>query len=161
MPPDNRKNYITSSQERITRYALALVLVLISFTTNLTTTIAQTPTTTAKSNQSSFAALPENQRLRIMIKMIKSGNHDQAEQLLIAHPLTGQHSANRTLFLEGLIAKVRKDYDLAAQRFRAALASDPKLTMVRAELAHTLFITEQDDGAKHHLQLLSGRSPNA
>ncbi|HFC04215.1 MAG TPA: DUF560 domain-containing protein [Rhizobiales bacterium] len=103
--------------------------------------------------------MPENIRLRIMLKMIKSGAHDRADYLLKTTPFTGPLSANRTLFLEGLIAKMRKQYDVAIKKFRTVLASDPKLTMVRAELAHTLFITEQDDSAKFQLKLLSGAAP--
>ncbi len=159
MPPRIIAKHLFTNKVHIARYTLGFVLVLLSLITCLSPVNAQSVTKSAKTSQVNFAALPENQRLRIMLGMIKSGRHDEAERFLQAHPLTDQHSANRTLFLEGLIAKVRKQYDIATKKFRAALASDPKLTMVRAELAHTLFITKHDDGAKHHLQLLSSAAP--
>lgn len=160
MPSSSTFNKFLPSQERLARYALGFVLVVALLFVLVPHTLAQTvATTAAKTDQQPFSTLPENMRLRIMLKMIKFGKQDEAERLLQAHPLTGRHSANRTLFLEGLIAKVRKQYKIATKKFRAALASDPKLTMVRAELAHTLFITKQDDGAKHHLELLSGAAP--
>jgi len=158
---NSKQHFIT--QERLARYALGFVwiaafLFVFGIPANAQTVTAKT----TKSNQQQvevFGDLPQNQRLRILIQMIKSGVHDEAERLLQAYPLTGKLSANRILFLNGLIAKARKQYDVAIKNFRAALASDPQLTIVRAELAHTLFITEQDDSAKFQLKLLSGAAP--
>ena len=48
----------------------------------------------------------------------------------------------------------------AAEKFRAALAQDPSLTLVRSELAQTLVELQEDDSAKHHLQLLAADAPN-
>ena len=47
------------------------------------------------------------------------------------------------------------------QKYRAALASDPSLTLVRSELAKTLFELGENDSAKHHLTLLMADAPNA
>ncbi len=162
MPSRNTARQHVFYQERFARYALGFVLIAAFLFATPISASAQTVTTSAKSDQQKeqiFASLPENQRLRILIKLIRTGRHDKAEGLLQSYPLTGELSANRTLFLEGLIAKVRKQYDTAISKFRSALASDPKLTMVRAELAHTLFITKQDASAKHNLKLLSGAAP--
>ncbi len=167
MYPDTVKLPHISSQERFARYALAFVLAFALLFVGQSGAIAQTFTQPVVSSQKSsqpakkvnFAKLPENIRLRILIKMIKTGAYDNAERLLNAYPLSGPLAANRTLFLEGIIAKARKQYDVAIKKFRAALASNPGLTIVRAELANTLFITEQDDSAKLHLQLLSGAAP--
>jgi hypothetical protein len=145
-------------QEHIPRYALGLFLPLLLLTNTLVQQVKaaeQTPVAQA----ARFADLPESQRLRILIRMIKAGVYDQAELLLNNTPFQARHAENRTLFLQGLIAKGRKKYDLAAKRFRTALANDPKLTMVRAELAHTLFLNNEDAGAKHHLKLLAGAAP--
>ena len=157
-PADATKPHI-HPQGRFARYALAFVLVIAFLLPNSLASKAQKVTSSLKVSQSEFASLPENTRLRIMLAMIKSGNQDEAEGLLQSYPLTGNHSANRTLFLHGLIAKQRKQYSIAIRDFRTVLASDPNLTMVRAELAHALFITEQDDGAKHNLKLLAGAAP--
>lgn len=164
MPSTNTAARTIFNQERFARCALDFVLCLLFALAivlqNPTAALAETVTARAKSSQPDFGQLPENQRLRILIAMVQSGKADQAERLLQAYPLTGKHATNRTLFLNGIIAKVRKNYNAAITNFRKALANDPKLTMVRAELAHTLFITKQDDGAKHHFKLLAAAAPN-
>ena len=83
-----------------------------------------------------------------------------AEALLQHYPLSGAHGANRTLFIEGLILKSRGDLTGAAKKYRAALASDPGLTLVRAELAQTLTELDEDDSAKHHLDILAQSAPS-
>jgi outer membrane protein len=107
-----------------------------------------------------YEAAPETERVQLLIHLAKSGAHDQAESLLQQFPLQGQHAANRTLYLEGLILKARRDYTGATEKFRAALASDPSLTLVRADLAQTLVILEQDDSAVYHLKQLAAGAPN-
>jgi outer membrane protein len=117
------------------------------------------PTAHADKGGIEFGALDERVRLRILIGMIRSGGHEQAAQMLRDVPFRGPYAANRTLFLEGLIAEARGDLKDAVQRFRKALASDPNLTMVRIELANVLFRLNDDDGARHHLELLIGAAP--
>lgn len=103
----------------------------------------------------------EGERVKLLIFLAKSGNHDQAEFLLQRFPLQGPYAANRTRFIHGLIQRARGDLTGAAETFRAALASDPKLTMVRAELAQTLVALDEDDSARHHLELLAADAPSA
>ena len=98
--------------------------------------------------------------MKLLINLAKSGQHDLAESLLKRYPLTGKFSHNRQLFIEGLILKARGNLTGAAKNYRAALADDPSLTLVRAELAQTLFLLEEDDSAKHHLNLLMAEAPN-
>ncbi len=140
--------------------ALLFVLIISVSPSFAKAQTVQTPLTSGKSAKApQFSQLPEKARLHILMRMIRANALDDAEQLLNANPFTGKHAENRTLFLQGLIAKLRQNYDLAISKFRKALSNDPKLTLVRAELAHTLFLTENDDGAKHHLQLLSKAAP--
>ena len=106
-----------------------------------------------------YTAAPEEQRVMILVKLTKSGQPDAAEVLLSDNPLRGPYAANRTLFIEGLILKAKGDLTGAATKFRAALADDPGLTLVRSELAQTLVMLEEDDSAKHHLQLLAAEAP--
>jgi hypothetical protein len=80
--------------------------------------------------------------------------------LLQRYPLTDKYAKNRTLYIEGLILRGRKDNAGAAAKFRAALADDPKLTVVRSDLAETLADMGEDDSAKHHLKLLEADAPN-
>jgi outer membrane protein len=107
-----------------------------------------------------YEAAPENERVKLLIHLAKSGNHNDAAQLLEQFPLEGPHAANRTLFIEGLILRANGDLTGAAENFRAALANDPSLTLVRAELAQTLVVLQEDDSAKHHLKLLAADAPN-
>jgi tetratricopeptide (TPR) repeat protein len=108
-----------------------------------------------------YEAMPEPARAKLLIQLARGANPDMAEYLLSTYPLTGPHAANRTIFIEGLILKSRGKYTAAAKKFRAALADDPKLTLVRAELAQTLYLLGDDDSAKHHLDLLLGVAPTA
>ena len=119
----------------------------------------QSPPPAAKPVRVKFSSLPERQRLRILIKMAKSGRHEQAARLLARVPFTGPLARNRNLFIAGLIDKARKDYRTAERKFRTILASDPKLSLVRAELAHTLYLLKDDDGARHNLKLLADAAP--
>ena len=102
----------------------------------------------------------ENQRVHILITLAKSGQPQMADDLLHQFPLEGPHAANRTLFVDGLIRESKGDLTGAAREFRSALADDPKLTLVRSELAQVLFALNENDSAKHHLQLLEGDAPD-
>lgn len=107
-----------------------------------------------------YEASTESTRVKLLINLAKSGQHDLAEALLKRYPLTGPFGRNRQLFVEGLVLKARGNLTGAAKNYRAALADDPNLTLVRAELAQTLFQLEEDDSAKHHLNLLMAEAPN-
>ncbi len=128
----------------------------------LTSTAILAKTAVAPSPQqiSEYEASTESTRVKLLIRLAKSGQHDLAETLLERYPLTGEFGKNRQLFVEGLILKARGNLTGAAKNYRAALADDPSLTLVRAELAQTLFALEQDDSAKHHLNLLMAEAPN-
>ncbi len=109
---------------------------------------------------SAFQTVPSTEQVRMLIMLCKSGKHELAAQLLQQFPLHGAHAANRTLYIEGLILNGRKDYTGAVGKYRAALASDPKLTLVRSDLAQTLVVLEQDESAIHHLKLLAADAPD-
>lgn len=146
--------------ERVIFRALFCFAVLA---TSLTPVVASEVSTTAptQEQQSEFAASTESERLQILIMLIKSGNPDMAEYFFLKHPLQGKHAANRTLYIKGLIKKSRGDLTGAAKEFRSALAADPKLTLVRADLAETLYQLEEDESAIHHLKLLQSEAPDA
>lgn len=109
---------------------------------------------------SEYEASTESTRVKLLIKLAKSGEHELAEVLLKLYPLTGEFGKNRQLFINGLILKARGNLTGAAKNYRAALADDPSLTLVRSELAQTLFQLEEDDSAKHHLNLLMAEAPD-
>ncbi len=103
----------------------------------------------------------EDMRVHALIAFAKNGQQEQTAELLKRYPLRGPHAAHRTLFIQGLILEGRHDYFGAARRFRAALADDPKLTLVRSELARVLIAIDENESAAHHLRLLEADAPNA
>ncbi len=105
------------------------------------------------------ATLDDKARLHLVIALARQGRPGEAAAILEAYPFTGPYAANRTLFVEGLILKATGDLEGAVAKYRAALASDPGLTLVRAELAHTLFMLEDDDAARFQYELLIGAAP--
>ena len=109
---------------------------------------------------SEYEASNEATRVKLLITLARAGQQDLAESLLKRYPLTGEFGPNRQLFIEGLILKARGNLTGAAKKYRAALADDPGLTLVRSELAQTLFILQEDDSAKHHLNLLMAEAPD-
>jgi tetratricopeptide (TPR) repeat protein len=107
-----------------------------------------------------YSNLPEDGRIQLLIQLAKTGQHETAASLLKRFPLQGRHAANRTLFVEGLILRARGKPSKAAAKYRAALADDPSLSLVRAELAEALNEIGEHDSAKHHLKLLMGDAPD-
>ena len=132
-----------------------LVCLLVS-----TIALAAKPVEPTPQQISEYEASTESTRVKLLINLAKSGQHDLAESLLKSYPLTGKFGPNRQLFIEGLILKARGNLTGAAKKYRAALADDPSLTLVRSELAQTLFALQEDDSAKHHLNLLMAEAPN-
>ena len=108
-----------------------------------------------------FQAAPEDARVHILISLSKTGHADEAAALLKAYPLTGPHAASRAAFINGLVLEAHGDLPGAAKTYRAILAAEPKLTLVRSELAQVLATIGEDDSAKHHLQLLEADAPDA
>ena len=108
-----------------------------------------------------YQSSTESDRVHFLIQLAKTGQQEIAAELLKLFPLQGPLAINRTLFIEGLIDEGRHDLTGAAKKFRAALANDPKLTLVRSELAQVLFRLDEGESAKHHLQLLEADAPTA
>jgi outer membrane protein len=107
-----------------------------------------------------YSAANESERVHFLIGRAKIGQYQLASDLLAQFPLQGPHAANRTLYIEGLILNGKGDLTGAVEKYRAALASDPSLTLVRTELAQTLVKLGENDSAKHHLKLLESEAPN-
>jgi outer membrane protein len=107
-----------------------------------------------------YESLPETERVKLLVFMAKSPDAANVAALLKRYPLEGPFAANRKLFLEGLVFKTIGKYTQAAAKFRAALADDPSLTLVRSELAETLVILQEDDSALHQLKLLEAEAPD-
>jgi outer membrane protein len=108
-----------------------------------------------------YEQMPETERIKLLMFLSKSPEADNVTLLLKLQPLRGPFAANRKLFLEGEVLKTKGKYTQAAAKFRAALADDPSLTLVRSELAETLVILQEDDSALHQLKLLEAEAPDS
>ena len=118
---------------------------------------AAEPAVTAK-NMAAYQAADEDHRIHILLKLVGAGYVNAADQMLHQFPMQGPLAQNRTLYVEGLIAKNRGHLTEAAAKFRAALANDPHLTLVRVELTKVLADLDENDSAKHHLKLLESET---
>jgi outer membrane protein len=110
--------------------------------------------------QTVYESADEGQRVHFLIERAKMGQVELVNALLEHYPLQGPHAANRLLFIQGLMLESKSDLTGAAEKYRAALARDPSLTLVRVQLVQCLDKLGQDDSAKHHLQLLEAEAPN-
>ena len=145
------------NQGRVSKRALYCLLGLLAFVP-----VAQAESVQFTPQQiSDYQATPESERVRLLIELSKTGHQDEAEALLKKFPLQGPHGANRTLYVQGLIMEARHDLIGAARSFRYALASDPKLTLVRSDLVQVLMQLDESDSAKHHLKLLQADAPSS
>jgi len=138
------------------------VLALVSLGLPLASALELSAKTISPTPQqiSEYEASNEATRVKLLINLAKTGQHDLAENLLKRYPLMGKFGPNRQIFIEGLILKANGNLTGAAKNYRAALADDPSLTLVRSELAQTLFLLQEDDSAKHHLNLLLAEAPS-
>ncbi len=107
-----------------------------------------------------YESADEGQRVHFLIERAKMGQGELVETLLQHYPLQGPHAINRTLFIQGLVLEAQGNLTEAAKNYRAALARDPSLTLVRVQLVQCLDKLGQDSSAKHHLQLLEAEAPN-
>ena len=61
-------------------------------------------------------------------------------------------------YYRGVLHRARGELKQATETFRGLLAEHPELGRVRLELAHSLYLMQQDESAKHHFELLLGGS---
>jgi outer membrane protein len=147
--------------DTMTKHRMRTVFCALSFLLFASaTTLAAKVVEPSPQQIAEYEASNEATRVKLLIRLTKSGQHELAASLLKRYPLSGKFGRNRQLFIEGLILRARGNLTGAAKNYRAALADDPSLTLVRAELAQTLFQLEEDDSAKHHLNLLMAEAPN-
>jgi hypothetical protein len=163
MHKEHKRNLLIAAsyknKERVIKRALScLIGAMLLVGTALAAAPAPPPISPAQI--AFYQSSPEVERVRFLIKLSKSGMHELAAELLQRFPLQGPLAANRTLYIEGLILEHRHDLTGAARKFRAALADDPKLTLVRSELVQVLVALDENDSAKHHLQLLEADAPS-
>ncbi len=112
----------------------------------------------AEETERKWPSLIIQQKLAVLDQLIGAGRADVALTL-----------ARRAAFPEPASEIVRRYYEAVALKllgrtqeaiglFRSILADHPEFVRVRMELAHALFIAQQDDSARHHFELLLGAS---
>lgn len=153
-----RSNTISASNTNIWKRTVICALTCLVLTS--TAALASTPIKPTPQQLTEYQASPESTRVKLLIRLAKTGQHELAAVLLQRFPLTGDFARNRQLYIEGLILHAHGNLTGAAKKYRQALADDPSLTLVRADLAQTLFELQEDDSAKHHLSLLMAEAPN-
>lgn len=92
-------------------------------------------------------------------ELIRALIHDghYAEALTVGEHLTQDETRRRfnTLFIEALILKHQGELESAAARMRDLLSENPSFARVRHELAHTLYLMGDADGALYHFEFLA------
>ena len=107
-----------------------------------------------------WSSLTAEQKLSVIEQVIRAGRFDTAEQLLAGfHSPIAIHQ-QRKKYLLGALRKAQGRQGEAITIFRELLASNPGFQRVRLELAHALFLQQEDDSARHHFELVLGSSAN-
>lgn len=110
-----------------------------------------------------WPTLSPKQQFDAVEQLLRAKRPDIAELLLKNTNYAYPGDAKVARFYLALAAKGQQRHDEAIGEFRALLAEDPQFNRVRLELAHTLYITNQDEAAHHHFDLVlgaSGTNPN-
>lgn len=94
------------------------------------------------------------QQFAAIDQLIAAGAHDDAEALLAATDYSKPTDQLTKRFFIGLIRRAQGQNAEAVATFRAILADHPEFSRVRMALAATLYQTEDDEAARHHLELV-------
>jgi outer membrane protein len=113
---------------------------------------------TAEEVERDWSRYQPAQQFAVIEQLYQTGQADLAERLLARTEVSSPTDVKLHRFYTGLIAKAQGNHAQAAAIFRDLLAADPHFARVRLELARTLFAAKEDDGAKHHFELVLGGS---
>ena len=94
------------------------------------------------------------QLLQVAGKLIAADRIDDARALVGAWHKGDKTHRYRLLFTEGLIARKQGDHQRSVDIFRQILVAEPGFTQVRRELAFSLYLAGDKDGARHQADLL-------
>jgi tetratricopeptide (TPR) repeat protein len=83
--------------------------------------------------------------------LIQANRIDDAERTL-ALALQQNPNDNEAIFLRGMIAVARKNYDAAIEDFRRILAAEPNRERVRLELARAFFLQSDYENAERNFR---------
>lgn len=100
--------------------------------------------------------LTPKQQFIAVEQLLKGGQFDTVDRLLARSRFT--HTGDRAIkrFYEGMAARGHGRNHEAVAIFREVLANHPEFARVRLELAHTLFVINEDDSARHNFELVLG-----
>lgn len=108
-----------------------------------------------------WPTLPFELRVAAIEQLIANGAFDDADALLTnLNPPPGAGPEIDARFLRGALRKAQGQLPEAIAIFRELLAAHPKLTRARFELAHALFLQQEDEAAQHHFDLVRGALNN-
>ncbi len=122
---------------------------------------AQPNTYTIDQVQSLWPSLTPKQQFLTIEQLLQGGQFDVAGRLLESSKYA--HSGDQAIkrFYQGMVARGQGRNADAVAIFREVLANHPEFTRVRLELAHTLYVVNEDEGARHNFDLvLGGASAN-
>ena len=98
--------------------------------------------------------LGEPQRLAVISQLIASSHLDLAEKFLPRVRPTSAPGRKVALYLKAKLLKAQGRLPEAAQALDKLLAEDPNFSSARLDLAQTLFLQKQDDGARKQFEFL-------
>lgn len=94
------------------------------------------------------------QLLQIASKLIAADRIEDARALVGEWRKGDKTHQYRLLFTEGLIARKQGEHQRSVDIFRQILVAEPGFTQVRRELAFSLYLAGDQDGARHQADLL-------
>lgn len=121
----------------------------------------QSDTYTIDQVQGLWPRLTPKQQFIAVEQLLQGGQFDTAGRLLDS--TTYSHSGDQAIrrFYQGMVARGQGRNAEAVAVFREVLANNPEFIRVRLELAHTLYVINEDEGARHNFDLvLGGASAN-
>src|SRR5256885_8692089 len=83
--------------------------------------------------------------------LIQADRIDDAERVLVL-ALQQNPNDNEAIFLRGMVAVARKNYDAAIEDFRRILAAEPERERVRLELARAFFLEADYENAERNFR---------
>ncbi len=125
--------------------------------TTRVTALDETPMQAARSTEE---ARRFDDKLQWIERAIWGGRLTLAERAIQELRHTAETSHPMLDYFEGMIAKKRGRHREAVGIFRAILAARPDYARVRMNLAHTLYLLEKDESARHHFEILRGGVDN-
>lgn len=106
-----------------------------------------------------YGDLSGDQKLRVIDLAIRQGRYELAGAFLTETRFEDEAARETALFLAARLLKATGQVKGAAATYRRLLASNPDLDLVRAELAHSLYLLGEDEAARHHFSLLLAAAP--